>query len=238
MSGFIYPSLCPACRVEVAGERGLCTGCWQDATFISGAVCRTCGVPVMAAFGEDVICDACTHAPPGWARGAAALVYDGTGRKLVLALKHGDRLDIAPLAATWMARAGPDLLRDADIIAPVPLHWRRMVKRRYNQAGELARELATRSGDAVLSLDLLRRTRWTGSQDGMTRRARHDNVATAFAIPQDMMPLAKGRSILLVDDVMTTGATLTACAEACRAAGARNVNVIVLARVAREEMLS
>ncbi len=239
LSGFVYPPLCPSCRVEVSDRRGLCPACWQDATFISGATCRCCGLPVMAAFGQDVLCEGCIRTPPGWTRGAASMVYDGTGRKLVLALKHGDRLDIAPLAAVWMARAAGPILTGADVIAPVPLHWRRMVGRRYNQAGELARELAHLPGiNGVLALDLLRRTRWTGSQDGLGRQARHANVADAFTIPPDMAAQVRGQSVLLIDDVMTTGATLSACAEMCRMAGARDVNALVLARVARDADLS
>lgn len=186
------------------------------------------------------MCDACAHAPPAWSRGVAAVLYDGAGRRLILALKHADRLDVAPLAARWMLSAqgggGAALVASADLIAPAPLHWKRMLKRRYNQSGEIARELAKASGrQDALALDLVERTRATPSQEGRNRRQRRENVAGAFAVAPRWRDRVAGRRVLLIDDVLTTGATLSGCAEACRAAGAADVNTLVFARVARDE---
>ncbi|MEM7268026.1 MAG: ComF family protein, partial [Pseudomonadota bacterium] len=166
--------------------------------------------------------------------GAAAVVYEGAGRKLVLSLKHGDRLDVSPLVSGWMAARGGPLVDAADLIAPVPLHWRRLIQRRYNQAGELARDLAAQSDAAgALALDLLVRTRRTAVMDGKTRAERITNVASAFEVDRRWKGRLSGKTVLLVDDVMTTGATLSACAEILRQGGAAHVNVLVFARVAR-----
>lgn len=151
---------------------------------------------------------------------------------MVLALKHGDRLDLAPALARWMLTPAKHLLKRADIIAPVPLHRWRLLRRKFNQSAELARHLARASGQYCLP-DLISRHRKTPSQDGLNRAERMDNQRGAFQIPKRHMPALKGKSVLLVDDVMTTGATLSACAEALFVAGAANVDVIVLARVER-----
>ncbi|MFN3260535.1 MAG: ComF family protein [Pikeienuella sp.] len=236
----VYPPACPACRAEIAEPGGLCPACWRDTIFINPPACNCCGAPMAFGPSEGLVCDACEHAPPAWARGVGAVVYEGAARRLILALKHGDRLDVAPLAARWMLAAqggaGGTLVKTADLIAPAPLHWKRMLKRKYNQSGEIARELARISGkDAALALDLLERTRSTQSQEGRNRRERRENVAGAFAVARRWRSRIAGRRVLLIDDVLTTGATLSGCAEACRAAGAADVNVLTFARVAREE---
>ncbi len=178
-----------------------------------------------------VQCDGCLHHPPAWDRGRALMLYDGTGRRLILSLKHGDRTDLAVPLAKWLARIAPDMLEQADIIAPVPLHWRRGLYRRYNQSAELARFLA-RGRPCQFTPDLLSRTRKTVPQEGMTREERFENQAGAFAVRDGDFV---GKNILLIDDVMTSGATLSGCAEALRAAGAAQINVLVIARVARPE---
>lgn len=235
---FVYPPTCPACRDETAEEGGLCPPCWREIVFIAGPICDTCGVPVYADTVGRITCDACAHAPPVWSRGRAAVVYDGAGRRLILALKHGDRLDIAPLLGSWMARAGADIA-EFDLIAPTPLHWSRLVKRRFNQAGELARAAAVTMGRKdALALDLLTRHRRTTTQDGKSRNARYANVTGAFDVSDGWRDKIRGKEVLLVDDVLTTGATLSACAEACLQAGAMNVNVLAFARVARDDRLT
>ena len=181
--------------------------------------------------GGNLKCDSCITNPPAWDYGRAAVVYSGGGRRAVLGLKHGDRLDMARPLAEWMARSGGDLLEQADVITPVPLHWRRLFRRRYNQSVELARCLAEISGKPYIP-DLLLRTKATPSQDGLTRAQRHENQRGVFR-HNPRQPLAK--NILLIDDVMTTGATLSACAETLRTAGAERIDALVLARVARDE---
>ncbi len=240
MLDMLYPSSCVACRAETEGPAGLCAPCFREAIFLYGAVCELCGAPVPDQFaeeeGEDArLCDSCAHAPPGFDRGRAALRYDGVGRRIALSLKHADRLDLAKPAARWMLRADDAAVREADLIVPIPLHWTRMIRRRSNQAAELARALAREAcRRAAYAPDLLIRTRATESQDGRSRAERYENVRGVFKIRKRWRHRARGARILLVDDVMTTGATLSACAEACRVAGAETVNALVLARVARE----
>lgn len=180
---------------------------------------------------SHIQCDDCLTFPPAWDHGRAAVLYSGGGRRAVLALKHGDRLDMARSLAEWMARAAPELLAATDVITPVPLHWRRMVKRRYNQSAELARHLADISGKPYVP-DLLIRKKSTPTQDGLSRAERHENQRGVFTVnPRH----ATHKHVLLIDDVMTTGATLSACAETLRAAGNDQIDALVLARVARGE---
>ncbi|MFQ5623957.1 MAG: ComF family protein, partial [Paracoccaceae bacterium] len=182
---------------------------------------------------SKVLCDACTRLPQAWDRGRAVFRYEGTGRRIVLALKHADRLDMIPPLAEWLKRSAADLLADADLIAPVPLHRLRLLRRRYNQSAELARGLA-RLTPADAAVDLLVRRRGLRSQHGLDRETRHENVMGAFSLHRRWRENLRGRHVLLVDDVMTTGATLSACAEVCRGAGASKVDVCVLARVAQD----
>jgi ComF family protein len=230
----LYPPVCAACGTETGSAGGLCPACFREAPFIAGAVCAACGLPMAGPPTAGLVCDGCRHAPPAWGEGRAAALYDGPIRRAVLALKHGDRLDIATAAAPWLLRAGRPLVARADLIAPVPLHWTRLAWRRFNQSAELARALCRLAArPEALAPDLLRRIRRTPSQEGRSRAARHANMAGAVAVSRRWATRIEGRRVLLVDDVMTTGATLSACAEALRAAGAAGVDVLVLARVAR-----
>jgi predicted amidophosphoribosyltransferase len=231
----IYPPMCLACREPTDAPHGLCAACWRDTHFIAGTTCRACGLPLIGAAGAEDLCDGCRRHPPGWDRGAAAVIYDGAGRKVVLALKHGDRLDMVPPLAGWLAAAGRDLIAGADLIAPVPLHWRRLLRRRYNQSAELARALGRRCGKPVVA-DLLTRARATLPQDG-DRAARSANQAGAFLLTPRRAAALPGKRVLLIDDVMTSGATLSGCAECLRAEGAAGVDVLVLARVAFADSL-
>lgn len=237
----LYPPRCLACPAPTDAAHGLCPACWRDTHFITGTACVRCGVPLMgesvAGTGTEDLCEGCLSHPPAWDRGAAAVVYSGAGRRVVLSLKHGDRLDTVRPLAGWMAAAGSELLDDADLIAPVPLHWRRLFQRRYNQAAELGRVLARGAGKPI-AVDMLTRRRATTPQERMNRAARIANQAGAFAIPERYQVVIDGATVLLVDDVLTTGATLSACAEALREAGAARVHVLVLARVAFADALA
>lgn len=230
----LYPPRCLACGVVVDSDFGLCGPCWRDTPFIDGLCCDLCGVPLPGTSDIAVHCDDCLTMARPWDQGRAALVYRDSGRKLVLGLKHGDRHDIVRPAAQWMARAARPLLRQDMVIAPVPLHWLRLLKRRYNQSALLAHALARETG-LTCCPDLLVRTRSTPSLDGKTRDARFATLGGALALHPRRRHRIAGRAVLIVDDVMTSGATLATAAEACRAGGARHVAVLVLARVAKED---
>lgn len=234
MLGAIYPPHCLNCNAIVAHEGALCPSCWRDTPFITGLVCDLCGTPLPGeALGGPVLCDDCLTIARPWVKGRAALGYGGNGRRLVLALKHGDRTDLARPAAGWMASAGAALLQDDPLLVPVPLHWRRLFRRRYNQSALLARALARQCGLDCCP-DLLVRTRATGSQDGKGRDARFANLQGAIRVAPGRAARLAGRNVVLIDDVMTSGATFAACAEACLAAGAGQIRVLALARVAKD----
>lgn len=230
----VFPPQCMNCGTMVDADFALCPDCWRETAFIRGLVCESCGVPLPGeADGRAEYCDEClTNARP-WARGRAALLYRGTGRSLTLALKHGDRQDLAAAMARWMVQAGADLLVPDTLVAPVPLHRWRLLRRRFNQSALLARAVARQTG-AECCPDLLLRVRATGSQDGRGREERFANIAGAIRLHPDRAARLRGRPVLIVDDVMTSGATLSIAAEACLAGGAAEVSVLVLARVAKD----
>lgn len=230
----VYPARCLACGGRVEGDAGLCPGCWAEAPFLRGLVCDTCGAPLPGRDeGRAEHCDDCLALARPWARGRAAMVYRGTARRLVLGLKHGDRHDLVPPLAAWMAAAAAPILVPGMIAAPVPLHPWRFLARRFNQAALLGAEVARRARIGWCP-DLLQRVRRTGSQEGRSRDARFASLAGAIRAHPGRKGLLTGRHVLLVDDVMTSGATLAACAEACRAGGAAEVSILVLARVAKD----
>jgi len=226
----VLPVRCVKRGVPVGEAGTLCPTCWADLTFITAPLCACCGLPFSFAAPGDSRCGQCIAVPPPYARARAALVYDEGCRGLVLAFKHGDRTDLAPVFGRWLARAGAELLAGADLLVPVPLHRWRLFRRRYNQAALLAQALARESGVACMP-DLLVRRRATPSQGGLGRRGRARNVAGAFALSRRARDLVPGRAILLIDDVHTTGATLGECAKLLSRAGAARVEVLTVARV-------
>ncbi|WP_298851472.1 ComF family protein [uncultured Ruegeria sp.] len=230
----IYPPRCLGCGELTESDFGLCGACWRETPFIGGTVCESCGVPVIGAIDRFRIeCDDCLKAPPPWQAGRAALLYDGKARSLILALKHGDRPELSRPAARWMAQTGHELLRPGMVIAPVPLHWSRLLKRRYNQSALLAQDLGRETGLQCVP-DLLFRKRRTPVLDGKTAQERRKVLEGAICIHPRRGQYLQGRNILLVDDVMTSGATLAACTRACQAAGANHIFVLALARVAKD----
>ncbi len=230
----LYPPQCVACGALADSDFALCGKCWRDTHFISGLVCNHCGIPLPGEDrGSDELCDDCLHIARPWAAGRAALLYRDTGRRLVLALKHGDRTDLARPAGAWMARAAAPLLRAGMLVVPVPLHPWRLFRRRYNQAALLSGRLARECGLEHLP-DALLRTRRTRPLEGHSRAARFAALDGAIrAHPRHAARIA-GRQVLLVDDVMTSGATLAAATGALVAAGAGEVFVQVLARVGKD----
>lgn len=228
----LLPPHCLKCGAAVSSAGGLCAACWRGITFLGAPCCACCGLPFAYDLGADALCAACVRERPSFDRARAALRYDEHSRKLVLAFKHGDRLHLAPALGGWMRRAGIELLGEADVVVPVPLHWTRLFSRRYNQAAVLAHALAAAGGPPV-GADWLVRRRRTPSQGKRNAPARRRNVAGAFAVRRGRS--VKGRSVLLVDDVFTTGATLAECARVLLRAGAARVDALTLARTVREE---
>ena len=230
----IYPPQCLTCGALVASDFGLCGPCWRDTPFIAGLVCDLCGVPLPGPDdGHAVHCDDCLTIARPWSRGRAAMLYKDNARQMVLALKHGDRIDLARPVAQWMHRAAQPILTPGMLVAPVPLHWLRLIKRRFNQSALLSAGVA-RAARLQHCPDLLIRPRFTGSQDGRDRDGRFANMADALTLHRRRASMVEGRHVLVVDDVMTSGATLAAAAEACIAGGAIGVSVLVLARVAKD----
>jgi ComF family protein len=228
----ILPPRCLKCGEIVADSGALCGRCWSELKFLTAPCCACCGLPFEFEMGEGSLCGACIADRPLYDRARAALTYDDASRDLILRFKHADRIDGAATFAGWMARAGADLVSGADIVAPVPLHRWRLLRRRYNQAAILANAVGHARGKLVIP-DLLVRRRATPSQGHLGRSQRHRNVAGAFALHPGRVRVAKGARILLVDDVLTTGATADACARTLRNAGAKAVDLLVLARVVR-----
>ncbi|PJI85833.1 putative amidophosphoribosyltransferase [Yoonia maricola] len=230
----IYPPQCVACDAQTEDDNGLCAACWRETQFISGLVCDTCGTPLPGEdHGEVVQCDDCMTIARPWDRGRAALIYTGVGRRLVLGLKHGDRTDLARPAAQWMAQklSKPSMLDT--VLIPVPLHWVRVVKRRYNQSALLAQELG-KVVDLPVCVDALLRPKKTNALEGHNREARFAELSGAIVPNPKRVDQIVGKQVILVDDVMTSGATLAASAEATKAAGATNVSIVTLARVVKD----
>lgn len=230
----IYPPHCISCEALVASDFGLCAECWRDTPFITGLTCHKCGTALPGVPDEgEVLCDDCLRIARPWQAGRAAMLYDGNARRLVLALKHGDRMDLARPAGQWLHRAARPMLLPDMVIVPIPLHWWRMIRRRYNQAALLSAALAREAALAHCP-DALIRARNTGSQEGRDRDGRFANMQNAFRVHPRRSAALAGRPVLLVDDVMTSGATFAAAAETCLAAGASSVCILALTRVAKD----
>ncbi|WP_374547467.1 ComF family protein [Rhodoblastus sp.] len=231
----LYPPSCLACRRAISQQGGLCPACWTAMRFIERPYCERLGTPfeIDLAPGESgrMVSPAALADPPVFRRARAVARYEeGPARQLVHRLKYGDRGELAGPMGRWMARAGEELLREADLLVPIPLHWTRLARRRFNQSAALA--LAISGVSAVpADMDLLTRVKPTPPQVGLTRRQRAQNIQGAFVVAPARRIEAEGRRIVLVDDVMTSGATLNAAARVLLRAGAQSVDALVFARV-------
>jgi ComF family protein len=227
--GIALPQLCPACREPVEGS-GLCASCWAQLSFIAPPFCERLGTPFPFDSGAGLLSMEAIANPPSYRRARAAVRYDEIAGRLVHALKYGDRLDLAPMMGQWMANAGKELLVEADLLVPVPLHWRRQWARRFNQSALLT-EIIGKSSGRTVSHSALARIKATPQQVGLDKSARAQNVQGAFRVPPAGKAAIASRKLVLVDDVLTTGATIDACARALLRGGAASVDVLVFARV-------
>jgi ComF family protein len=226
----LFVPQCMACRAPVT-QAGFCAGCWSAVTFLDGPGCVCCGLPFAVALEGETVCAPCLTRAPAFDSARAILAYDEHSRGAILALKHADRLDLVPDFTRWLTRSGGALLADSDVIVPVPLHRWRLWQRRYNQSAELARWLG-RQRDLPVELSALVRSRSTPSPGRMhSAKARRRNVQRAFQVPDPAR--IRGKRVLLLDDVLTTGATAEACSRALKRAGAAKVHVLALARVVK-----
>jgi ComF family protein len=224
------PPLCPSCREPLGVTAGLCPACWSKLSPIERPFCERLGIPFVYDPGPGILSMQAIADPPAYRRARAAVRYDEVARSLVHALKYGDRLDLARTMGGWMARAGRDIVPEADLIVPVPLHWRRLWARRFNQSAALAAVVSEASG-VTAGHALLKRSKATPQQVGLSKSERARNVQGAFHVPSEGKAALKKRRIVLIDDVLTSGATADACARALLRAGAKDVDVLVFARV-------
>ena len=224
------PQLCAACREPVEGK-GLCPSCWSKLSFITRPYCERLGIPFVYDPGPGVLSMEAIADPPAYNRARAAVRFDEISRALVHALKYGDRLDLAPMMGRWISHAGCEILAEADALVPVPLHWRRQWTRRFNQSAMLSAAVSAESGVPVAAF-ALKRVKATAQQVGLSRSERASNVQGAFKVPAEGRAAVAGRRLVLVDDVLTSGATVEGCARALLRAGAANVDVLIFARVA------
>ena len=226
----IYPPRCLNCGKVVDSDFGLCGPCWGQMPFLTGVICNFCG---SALPGDPTAtlakCDDCILTPRPWQNGRAALIYQGTARKLVLGLKHSDRTDIAGPAGRWLAQACDDILTPKTVVTPVPLHWVRKLRRKYNQACLLAYALAKHTNLTYIP-NALKRPVHTKALEKADFEERYRRLSAAIDVNQRQKRALMGKNVLILDDVMTSGATLHAATQACLGAGALNVNVAALAR--------
>lgn len=223
----IYPPRCAACRNEVGAAHSLCTTCFSSIRMISDPACACCGEPFDFAVEKGALCGKCLSDPAPYDRACSVMVYDDASRRMITSFKYSDRTHLSIVLSQLMSARGHELLSACDVIAPVPLHWRRHLMRRYNQSYLLARQLAQKTGKPVMKR-LVRRVRYTSQQTGLSRTEREKNVRGAFKV--SARANVKDKAVLLIDDVLTTGATIESCARALKKAGAGKVFVLTAAR--------
>ncbi len=229
----IYPPECPSCRTPVETVHNLCSECFAKLRLITKPMCACCGIPFVVPTGEDGKCPECLAEPPAFDRTRSVMVYDGVSAPLIHALKFQDQWAGLERYTAMLCASGTELLAGADMIVPIPLHWRRLWRRKYNQSALLAYGISRQTNILCLP-DLLWRTRYTKPQMRLKRSERAKNVRNVFAVAEKFSTSIKDKNILLIDDVVTTGATVAACAMVLKKAGAAQVNVLTLARTVKE----
>lgn len=231
--GLLYPPTCVACQAATGEPHALCAACWSQIRFIERPFCERLGTPFAVDLGQPLLSPAALADPPVFGRARAVAEYEGTASLLVHRLKYNDRPELARALGGMMARAGAELLAEADVIVPVPLHRWRLWRRRFNQAMALARVVSRESG-VPCDPFLLARVKRTRRQVGLTKAQRQENLQGAFHVPPEVKAGLKGRRVVLIDDVLTTGATANAASRALLRAGAASVDILAFARVVQE----
>ena len=231
---FILPPRCLSCREQISDKGTFCASCWIQLNFVPNDKCSCCGDPFEVAHNDDVelVCPPCLSNPPYFSKAVAPLIYDDISKDLILKFKHGDATYMAPSFAKLLELVGEEILTQSDYIMPVPLHLSRLVKRKYNQAALLCKNLSDPYQPKVIQ-DGIVRIKKTKSQGHFSKKERASNVANVFEVNNNYCADIKGRIVTIIDDVLTSGATVNACAKVLRQAGAKDVKVITIARVAR-----
>jgi ComF family protein len=223
--GLLFPNICLSCSNQVTKQGVLCPDCWSKLHFVEKPYCEVLGTPFGLDFGPGMVSAQAIAHPPSFARARSATIHVTIARQLVSRLKYGDRTDLAPWMGDWMIRAGGELIAETDVIVPIPLHAGRYFSRRYNQAAELGRSIAQKTEIPFLPEAMLRK-KATKNQVGLTRTQRLENVRGAFMVPPASEILISGKTVLLIDDVFTTGATANVASAALLKAGAAKVNLL------------
>jgi ComF family protein len=226
----VYPPQCVSCREITAQTATLCAACWREMPFISRPFCERLGTPFGNDIGGTLLSPSAIADPPVFGRARSVAHHEGAARQLVHKLKYGDRQELAVAMGRMMTSTAQELLADATVIVPVPLHWTRLWQRRFNQAAALADQISDHSG-LKTEPSLLRRRKRTKRQVGLTRAQRQQNLQGAFFVPEDVRAVLKGQHVLLVDDVMTTNSTANAAARVLLRYGAAKVDIVTFARV-------
>ncbi|WP_413154562.1 ComF family protein [Bartonella sp. cb54] len=229
----LYPPICPKCQQRVSAYGTVCSECWKDLQFITKPYCPVMGIPFVCDMGDGFLSGEAIQNSPPFSRVRSVLVHKGVAQVLVTRLKYGDHIELASFMANWMVFAGREVIDDCDIIIPIPLHFRRFFRRRYNQSAELARYIAA-TQKKIFKPSWLVRCRHTRPQVSLSTKERKLNVRNAFKVPCKVKKYIEGCSILLIDDVFTTGATVTAAAATLKHAGARQVDVLTFSRALKE----
>jgi ComF family protein len=234
---FVFPPICLVCRAPVCEPAGLCPTCWGGLQFIERPYCERLGIPFGFDLGPGALSAEAIAHPPVFARARAAVIFGGSARTLIHGLKYRDREELAGFLARMMVRAGKDVLDTADLLVPIPLHRWRLMQRKFNQSALLAQAVG-RIAQVPVNVFALERVRATPPQVGLSGRERHENMRGALRVAQAHRMAIAGRRIVLIDDALTTGATISAATRALKRAGAAEVDVLTFARATLSSTIS